>query len=140
LVAAIRQRSPARGLSEARTRLESLVDALRQQRDRQIAEARWEVQCLRSSARAATGRYVREQGERVRLHSAVLDALEPRRVLGRGYALLMSGDEGRPVRSVADVAVQEALSARLVDGVILARVQGRAHQPLPAPGAIDVGR
>lgn len=140
LSAALRQRSPARGLSEARTRLDSLVGALRQLRDRTIVAARWEVEGLRSAAQAATGRYLREQGEQVRLHSAVLDALAPRRVLGRGYALLTAGDEGPPVYSVADVAVPEALAARLLDGVIWARVQGRAYQPLPSPGAIDVAQ
>jgi exodeoxyribonuclease VII large subunit len=46
----------------------------------------------------------------VRLH-----ALDPARVLGRGYALLLDTD-GKPVTTVAGLAVGSRVSARLVDG------------------------
>ncbi len=46
----------------------------------------------------------------VRLH-----ALDPARVLGRGYALLLDTD-GKPVTTVAALAVGSRVSARLVDG------------------------
>jgi exodeoxyribonuclease VII large subunit len=44
-----------------------------------------------------------------------LQALDPQRVLARGYALL-SDDAGRPLTSVARLMVGASVSARLQDG------------------------
>ena len=42
-------------------------------------------------------------------------ALDPERVLGRGYALLIGAD-GKPITSVARLAVGSRVAARLADG------------------------
>jgi exodeoxyribonuclease VII large subunit len=47
----------------------------------------------------------------VRLH-----AVDPQRVLARGYALLADA-EGTPITSIIGLAVGEPVSARLADGV-----------------------
>ncbi len=47
--------------------------------------------------------------------AARLEALDPHRVLARGYALLVDRDD-RPVTSVAGLAVGASVSARLADG------------------------
>lgn len=57
--------------------------------------------------------------ERLELTLAARDPLEP---LARGYALLFRED-GVPARSVADFAPGDRVRARLVDGVIDARVE-----------------
>ena len=44
-----------------------------------------------------------------------LQALDPERVLGRGYALLIAAD-GKPITTVARLAVGSHVSARLADG------------------------
>ena len=59
-----------------------------------------------------------------RLDSAALhlQALDPDRVLARGYAMLIDGD-GRPVTSIAGLSPGAAIEARLVDGEAALRVE-----------------
>ena len=59
-----------------------------------------------------------------------LQALDPTRVLARGYALLVDGDE-RPVTSVARLAVGARIVARLADGS--AELETRAVSPATPP-------
>jgi exodeoxyribonuclease VII large subunit len=58
--------------------------------------------------------------DRTELH---LKALDPSRVLKRGYAWL-SGDDGRPVTGVAQVQVGRHLLATLADGAVAVQVEG----------------
>lgn len=62
----------------------------------------------------------------VRLTSA-LDAMSPLKVLGRGYAVVRSGN--RVIKSVQDVGVGEPISIRLSDGAIGATVIERQEEP-----------
>ncbi len=59
----------------------------------------------------------------VRLH-----ALDPERVLGRGYALLIGGD-GKPVTTVSRLAVGSLVSARLADGTAELVTQAVSARP-----------
>ena len=52
-----------------------------------------------------------------------LDAMSPLKVLTRGYALVAK-DDGKLVRSVADVEPKEPIAVRVSDGTILATVIG----------------
>ena len=54
-------------------------------------------------------------GARLEASAVRLQGLDPLRVLGRGYALLVDRDE-RPVTSVAGLAVGETVTARMADG------------------------
>lgn len=51
-----------------------------------------------------------------------LDALSPLKVLARGYSIV-SNTAGKPLQSVADVAVDENLEVRMADGSLAVRVQ-----------------
>src|SRR5262249_28113525 len=55
---------------------------------------------------------------RLDLDRTRLLALDPGRVLRRGYAHLTSDDQSGSITSVGDVALRDRLSARLVDGEI----------------------
>jgi exodeoxyribonuclease VII large subunit len=60
--------------------------------------------------------------------SARLDALDPQRVLARGYAWL--GDEaGQALRSVRQVVVDQKVEARMVDGTVKLVVTGVVPRP-----------
>jgi exodeoxyribonuclease VII large subunit len=54
--------------------------------------------------------------------AAALDALSPLKVLGRGYAIVQKA-EGEVVRSVRQVALEEALRVRLDEGELICRVE-----------------
>lgn len=54
--------------------------------------------------------------------AAAVDALSPLKVLGRGYAMV-TGGEGRVVRSIREVQINEELSITLGDGVARCRVE-----------------
>ncbi|MGZ5268278.1 MAG: exodeoxyribonuclease VII large subunit, partial [Caldimonas sp.] len=71
-------------------------------------------------------------GQAGRVESAAirLAAVDPRRVLARGYALL-SDPGGHPVTSVAQIAAGDALVAVLRDGQ--AEVDVRSIAPAAAP-------
>ena len=58
-----------------------------------------------------------------------LHALDPERVLARGYALLVDA-AGRPITSVRTLAVGDPLTARLADGK--AELTTRAVEPTSA--------
>ena len=85
--------APARALAAGRSRSDAAAAGLRHS----LAIAR-----SRISARV--------EGAAVRL-----EALDPQRVLARGYALLVDGDD-RPVTSIDRLAVGASVSARLSDG------------------------
>ncbi|MEW6348016.1 MAG: exodeoxyribonuclease VII large subunit [Thermodesulfobacteriota bacterium] len=60
--------------------------------------------------------------------SARLDAISPRGVLNRGYALVVRPDTGRPVRNSRDVEIGEELAVHLSRGALDCRVAGRRHE------------
>jgi exodeoxyribonuclease VII large subunit len=80
--------------------------------------------------RQAKHAYIRQQRHRIVRDLAVLEAIEPRRVLRRGYAILSSTD-GRPVARATAVTTGQAVTARLADGIVAARVERIALEPLP---------
>ena len=57
-----------------------------------------------------------------RLHD-LLVTLEPRAMLGRGYALLSAADTGTPVRRASDVGPGDRLRAELADGPLILNVE-----------------
>jgi exodeoxyribonuclease VII large subunit len=62
-----------------------------------------------------------QHAQRVEALAARLDALDPRRVLARGYAWL-SDDQGDAVTSAAQVAPGQRIAATLADGQLSATV------------------
>jgi len=99
LVTRIRLRDPRQRLVEARSRCDALGQALRRagQRDQERRRARF--------AHAA----------------ARLEALSPLKVLGRGYAVVLS--QGKAVRTSGALTVGDSVELRLHEGRAEARIE-----------------
>lgn len=118
---ALRLARPAQALAPLRQRL-----ALLEARLRSAPRSRLGHQRQREAALAMRlSQAVQRGGERGRRHTAVLaarlQALDPRRVLARGYAWL-SDQNGRALGSVRQIEPGATLRAQLVDGRVHAQV------------------
>ena len=77
--------------------------------------------------------------ERLDHLGALVEAVDPARLLARGYAMVLkepegadfNGGAGRLVRNVSDVAVGDRLGIRLADGTVAATVSGIGHRRRP---------
>lgn len=119
--AALRLARPGQGLAPLRHRLAMLQARLDAAIPSHLGRER-----LRAEALAARlGRSLQREGENGLRHTAVLaarlEALDPRRVLARGYAWL-SDEDGHALGSVRQFEAGAALRAQLVDGRVRARV------------------
>ncbi len=111
-------------LDRAHTRLARAAESL-SARSPQSRLERGRTRASRADAALAAAiarRLVRSRGRFIEAASR-LDALSPLAVLARGYALVLRVDDGRIVRSVAEVAVADAIDVRLAEGRLLARVE-----------------
>lgn len=89
---------------------------------RDMERMRVTVAALQTRLVAATRRdLVAHQTGLQRLHD-LLVALEPRAMLGRGYALLSASETGTPVRRASDVVPGDRLRAELADGHLILNV------------------
>jgi exodeoxyribonuclease VII large subunit len=103
-------------------RLAKLEQRLRRQSiEVRMAENRQRLSVLELRLRAAPGPTMRRREARLESVGARLEALNPLRVLERGYALVY-GPEGRLLRSADEVARGEKIVARLADGRLRAIV------------------
>jgi len=109
-------------LADERARVESSTLRLRRAAPAaRLATNRQRVDDLsRRGALAMTGR-LRQQRERLRGEGLRLTALDPSRVLARGYAIVATAD-GAVVHSVAQVTPGDALRVRVADGAFGANV------------------
>jgi exodeoxyribonuclease VII large subunit len=123
-------RHPAHKINGARMKLALLTQRLDQQKTQSLSSGRAVSQALDARMRQAMHAYIRQQRHRIVRDLAVLEAIEPRRVLRRGYAILSSTD-GRPVARATAVTTGQAVTARLADGIVAARVERIALEPLP---------
>lgn len=103
--------------------------ALRQQRQRldmvwlrQREAARSRLRLLEQRLQTARHAAVTHTAQRLERLALRLDALDPRHVLARGYAMLEDA-AGRPVTAVAGVQPGDRLSACLIDGKVELAVQ-----------------
>ncbi|MAG33039.1 MAG: exodeoxyribonuclease VII large subunit [Deltaproteobacteria bacterium] len=87
-----------------------------------VALARSREASARTAATAAIGRRLERSRRRLAELAGRLDALSPLAVLGRGYALVRRGSDGRILRSAADVAVGDGLTLQLAEGRLAAQV------------------
>lgn len=104
---------------DRRRRFDQLRGRLRRTAPRRaLGERRADVQ---TRAAALRGEQQRRQGERARQVAGcrhLLRALEPRAVLGRGYALLSDAATGRPVARAGEAWPGQAVVATLADGTL----------------------
>lgn len=130
---ALRIARPTRTLQRQTSRLEMLEQRL-QAANRRITERRTlKLQELASRMqRAAAGTWP-GQHRRIDALQARLQALDPKRVLARGYAWL-ADERGWPVQSVAQLSVGQSLDAVLADGSASVAVR-ELHGPRDADTA-----
>ncbi|MCO5124035.1 MAG: exodeoxyribonuclease VII large subunit [Rhizobacter sp.] len=119
--AALRIARPADAMQRQRQLLASLQHRLAvAARQSGAARAQYERQTAQRLRRAAT--VLRAQkAQRLATLAARLDALDPRRVLARGYAWLSDAD-GRALTSTAQTAPGQRIGATLADGRLVASV------------------
>lgn len=127
---AMRMARPADSVRRSAQRLDAIAHQLAAAGRRSVQVRQWQgAQLAQRLVRAAAAV---PSAERLRLEgmAARLDALDPGRVLTRGYAWLTDA-QGRPVQTVTNLAVGDLLTAVLADGS--AAVSVDAVQPRPAP-------
>jgi exodeoxyribonuclease VII large subunit len=73
--------------------------------------------------RDAFSRRVKIEGQAVAARRAQLQALDPRRVLERGYALVGDAASGALISSVSHAQAGQAVNIVLHDGTVAARVE-----------------
>lgn len=68
------------------------------------------------------------QRQRVQQQAAVLKAVDPHKVLGRGYAHLLHGTTGAVITNERDVTVGDQVLASVAEGAIRLVVEGQSHK------------
>ena len=135
-----RLRDRAQRLDELDQRLRRAISARTRERSRQVGRIHQRLQAqnpiprirrlsdtvdqgLRRLDRGVREHIARER-TRVEAHARTLDSLSPLGTLARGYAIVQPRDGDAVVHRAADVAVGEAIRARLGEGTLIARVEG----------------
>jgi exodeoxyribonuclease VII large subunit len=90
----------------------------------QIVQAKLRSDELGFRLESATRALVADRRARAARLAGMLDSLSPLAVLGRGYAILRRAD-GSVVRSSSEVTEGEGLTARLAEGELKVRVEGK---------------
>ena len=114
--AALRLARPDVRLREHAQRLGLLAHRLASQLPRDVTLRRAHLAQADIDLRRASARHLAAQGDRLGALGARLNALDPERVLARGYAWLID-KSGRAVTSVRQLNVGSQLQAVLADGV-----------------------
>ena len=84
---------------------------------------RTQVQTRRTQAREALSRRVKIEKQFVTTRRAQLQALDPKRVLERGYALVSDAQSGRLLSQIADARDVENIVVALRDGNLKAKIE-----------------
>ncbi|GAG10518.1 unnamed protein product, partial [marine sediment metagenome] len=124
-----------RKIAESRLKLEALgrSRALQSPLDRLLQESQRADELLQRARRALEMRVARAR-ERVAMLQARIEALNPVRVLERGYALAFD-EAGRLLRSAGETSPGERVRVELGRGAILCRVEGREEERAWSAGA-----
>jgi exodeoxyribonuclease VII large subunit len=128
-------RSPRRLLEGVEERLRRASGDLHGGMARRLDALALDTAAAEEEAAAALLGRLEEHEQRLALGAEGLDARSPLRVLARGYAVV-SGEDGRPVRSAAETAPGQRLRVRLAEGSLGVRVEDAAPEPvadLPVP-------
>ena len=100
--------------------------------DRLTPQSRELVRGLHRRLRPALRMHLSRLRERVEAQAGLLDSLSPLTVLGRGYAVPLTA-AGKPLRSVGQAHVGDAVTLRLSDGEVDTRVEAVHPEPVDAP-------
>lgn len=126
--AALRLARPAQALSGLERRQALMAQRLTQARDQRLREARADASVLQARLQAATKGQWPTQRHRIDGLAGRLHALDPKRVLERGYAWL-SDSHGQPLTSVTQVQADDVVQGVLADGVLQMRVTDAPTAP-----------
>jgi len=118
----IERMSPRQRLRDARTELQQLEARTRTARHSIVLALRSRADEARESFRRCGRGPVGDGRGRVAHLAAVLDALDPHRVIGRGYAVLETAGDSRIIASATDVSPGSRMIARISDGILHATV------------------
>lgn len=125
--AALRLARPGQVLSAQSRRHAVMTQRLAQARDQGLRGTRSDLSVVQSRLQVAVRAHWPAQGHRLDGLAGRLHALDPRRVLERGYAWLSDLD-GQPLTSVAQVQPDELVRGVLADGVLQMRVMPPADE------------
>ena len=120
---ASRMGRPSAAMAQQRAQLGRLAQSMGHALRTDVLQRQNTQASLGQSLARATAQSLQRQGEQLGRTELRLRALDPARVLQRGYAWLVQGD-GRPVTRVAQTHVGQALRATLADGTVDLQVQG----------------
>lgn len=127
-----------RDIEQRRARLQHAALALRaHQPARRLPPLTEHVAMLAGRAHAAMAGRLRQEQLHVQGLARSLEAVSPLATVARGYAIL-TGEDGRLLRSVAQASPGERVQARLPDGQLRMRVEeriGTPAEPPPSPAA-----
>ena len=127
-----------RDIEQRRARLQHAALALRaHQPARRLPQLAEHVAMLAGRGRAAMAGRLRQEHLRVQGLARSLEAVSPLATVARGYAIL-TGEDGRLLRSVAQASPGDRVQARLPDGHLRMRVEeriGTPAEPPPSPAA-----
>jgi exodeoxyribonuclease VII large subunit len=126
--AGLRLARPTEGVRLQRQRLGLLAHRLQGGARRLLAAEESALRRAAERLRRGAARMDAAQDARLAIAAGRLEALDPRRVLARGYALLTDAS-GHAVSTVRDVAIGDALAALLADGRIALTVKGAEPDP-----------
>jgi len=128
---ALRLGGPARAVSVQRQALVALDERLRLALRHAVAGAAREPQLLAARLQRAMLTQRERQAQRLQATAQRLSALDPQRVLARGYAW-MADAQGRPVLSARSVSAGDRLGAVWADGSAQVEVlQVQSQDPAP---------
>ena len=126
--AALRLARPAQVLSGLARHHALVSQRLAQAREQHLREARAQTGVLQARLQVATKAQWPTQRHRMEGLAGRLHALDPARVLERGYAWL-SDASGRPLTSVTQVQADDLVQGVLADGVLQMRITQPAAKP-----------
>jgi exodeoxyribonuclease VII large subunit len=112
-------------LDELELRLRRALDAHLRNTGTELAARGVRTGTATERLRTAWTRSISAAQARVDLAARALQAVSPLATLQRGFAILARADDGTIIRHSAELTIGEPIEARLVDGVITARVTGR---------------
>lgn len=95
---------------------------------RRIERLRERLQAMRGRPQSLLGRRLQHDALRLRGLARSLHAVSPLATVARGYAILQHQD-GRVLRGIAEANPGDALQARLHDGRLHLRVEGKESEP-----------
>lgn len=135
-------------LRQRESRIAELAAAVLRHDPRQnLSHARAHQADLRARLGRSMERFIESSAATLKALDARLHSLSPLAVLDRGYALVLSAD-GCVIRSTAQIATGDRVTARLADGSFLSRVESIVAEPrchttknkLPTPRPKPRGR